>query len=81
MMQRYCFTFRSITAAMQAQTKLKQAGIGSVLRRAPAALRTNGCGYCLLVERESFQAAESVLPDHGYQKIFRHDGTWQEVRR
>ena len=80
-MQRYCFTLRSITAAMQAQAKLNQAGIRSMLRRAPAALRTNGCGYCLLVDRQSFLAAEGVLPGNSYQKIFRHDGTWQEVHR
>ncbi len=81
-MQRYCFTHRSITAAMQSQTLLKQAGIRVTLLRVPSNLRTNGCGYCLQVGQESYLAAESILSKNGkrYQKIYRRDGDhWQET--
>ena len=79
-MQRYCFTLRSITAAMQAQSKLKQAGIRADVMRTPSNLRTNGCGYCLRVGDESFPAAQSILSGT-YQRIFKRDdrGSWQEA--
>ena len=82
-MQRYCFTVRSITDAMQAQELLKQAGIRASMLRAPSSLRTNGCGYCLQVGQESCLAAESILSKDRkrYQKLYRLDGgTWQEMK-
>ncbi len=79
-MQRYCFTLRSITAAMQAQSKLKNAGIRSDVMRTPSDLRANGCGYCLRIGEGSFYAAQSILSGD-YQKIYRRkdNGNWQEV--
>ena len=79
-MRRYCFTLRSITAAMQAQTKLKQAGIRADVIRTPSNLRTRGCGYCLRVGEESFRAAQSILSG-AYQKLYQKDerGDWREV--
>lgn len=82
-MQRYCFTFRSITSAMQAQTLLKQAGIQAALMRTPSELRTHGCGYCLSVGEKSYFASESILMqgEKRYQKSYRRTehGSWQEV--
>lgn len=78
-MERYCFTFRSITSAMQAQRILRQSGIVSELRRTPQTIRTNGCGYCLFVR--DYWAAWAILKgDSTFQKCYQKgpDG-WQEV--
>lgn len=79
----YYFTFRSVTAAMQAQKKLSDAAIRAAMMRTPTQLRKQGCGYSLRVSEEAFAAARAILLHGGqsFQKCYRRDdgGAWQEV--
>lgn len=82
-MERYYFTFRSVTAAMEGQERLKRAGIRAGMVRTPGPLRKKGCGYCLYVSPDSLQAAEAVLRRTRipYERMYRRtrDGRWQEM--
>ncbi len=77
----YCFTFRSITAAQQAQQRLQAAGIKTTMIRTPTELRSHGCGYCL--RTQSLLPAQAILQqgEKRYQKCFERssEGVWQEV--
>lgn len=84
-MQQYYFTFRSVTAAMQEQKRLEDAGVRSKMLRTPTALRKQGCGYSLSVSQQAYSAAQAIL-SHGekrYQRIYLRadDGQWQEAAR
>ena len=82
-MERYYFTFRSVTAAMEGQENLKRAGLRSGLVRTPGPLRKKGCGYCLHVSPDSLQKAETILRRSRvpYERIYRRteDGRWKEL--
>ena len=82
-MERYYFTFRSVTAAMEGQENLRKSGIRSGMVRTPGPLRKNGCGYCLYVSAGTFRAAEAVLRRGRipYERVFRKtaEGRWQEL--
>lgn len=79
----YYFTFRSVTAAMQAQKKLSAAAIRTGMMRTPSQLRKQGCGYSLRVAEGSFAAARAILMhgEQSFQKCYRREenGAWQEV--
>ena len=81
-MERYYFTFRSVTAAMEGQEALQKTGIRCGMVRTPAPLRKNGCGYCLYVSRAGFSMGEAILRRSRipYERIFRRteDG-WKEL--
>ncbi len=80
-MDAYYFTFRSVTAAMEAQKELERVGIRAVTVRTPLGLRERGCGYSL--RTSGYAAAEAILSQgtKRYQKCYRRskDGQWQEV--
>lgn len=77
----YCFTFRSITAAQQAQQRLQRIGIKASMIRTPSELRSHGCGYCL--RTASLYPSQEILRqgEKSYQKCFERlpEGVWQEV--
>lgn len=79
----YYLTFRSVTAAMQAQKKLGDAAIRATMMRTPSQLRKQGCGYSLHVAESAFAAARAVLlhGEQSFQKCYRREegGAWQEV--
>ncbi len=78
-MKEYYFTFRSVTKAMEAEKRLKQAGLNPYLLRTPAALRKEGCGYSLRLRE--WELARAVLTDEGYERLFQKDGQlWEEVK-
>ena len=79
----YFFTFRSVTAAMQAKEFLDGAGIKAMLSRTPKSLRQQGCGYSLRVRAASPEAARRILDREraNYQRLYRKDEgeQWREV--
>ncbi len=79
-MTEYYFTFRSITAAMQAEGVLAARGIESMPIRSPAPLRQKGCGYSLRVIGAAPEQLRSILSRGAYQKLYRKEkGQWREV--
>lgn len=82
-MDHYDITFRSVTAAMQGERVLREAGIPNALLRTPQKLRQNGCGYSLRLAGRFYPAAVQELRARGapFQRVFRHlpDGQWEEV--
>ena len=81
-MKDYYFTFRSVTKAMEAEKRLKKAGMSPYLLRTPAELRKKGCGYSIRLRESEWEPARAVLTDEGYERLFRKDGTlWEEVKR
>ena len=82
-MEEYLFTFRSVTAAMQAGKELERAGVAHLLVRLPKLLRGRGCGYGLKVRDSLFLRAKAALsgaevqPRGMYQRAA--DGQWREV--
>ncbi len=82
-MQRYLIMCRSLTYAQRAASALERAGVTAVLARAPQGLTGSGCGYCVRVNENRFQAALAVLARGGipHGKLFRAepDGRYVEV--
>ena len=79
----YFFTFRSVTAAMEAKELLEKSGIKTVLSRTPKSLKQQGCGYSLRLRAESPKPAIGILEREGasYQRLYRRDEAeqWREV--
>lgn len=81
-MHEFYYTFRSITAAQRGQTALEAAGIPVRLRRTPAPLSVNGCGYCLCVSARWADAAAHTLRTLGVQRCHvRTEAGFTEVDR
>ena len=79
-MKEYYFTFRSVTRAMEAEKRLKNAGMHPYLLRTPAELRKKGCGYSLRLRESEWEPARAVLTEDGFERLFRKDGQrWEEV--
>ena len=79
----YFFTFRSVTAAMDAKELLEKSGIKAVLSRTPKSLKQQGCGYSLRLRVESPMTAKRILEGEraNYQRIYRKDELeqWRKV--
>lgn len=79
-MKEYYFTFRSVTRAMEAEKRLKQAGMNPYVLRTPAELRKKGCGYSIRIRETEWEPARAVVTDEGFERLFRKDGSkWEEV--
>lgn len=77
------FTFRSVTAAMDAVRLLQRVGIRAGLLRTPESIRSRGCGYSLKLNARHMADAKRHLQEHGvpFERIFRKgEGVrWQEA--
>lgn len=79
-MTTYYYTFRSMTAALNATQKLKSRGINVKPVRTPEQLRKKGCGYCIPVEEERMRRIRGALLPTEYEKLYRsRDGMWEEL--
>ena len=74
---------RSLTYAQRSARVLERAGIAAGVTRAPRAVSTRGCGYCVTVPVRHGTRAAEVLTEAGLrpEKAFRReaDGTVREV--
>lgn len=76
----YYFTFRSMTAAMNAVGKLKRRGIMITPVRTPEHLRKRGCGYCIPIPEGRIHGLSGTLLPGDYEKLYRYrDGEWREL--
>lgn len=76
----YYYTFRSMTAAMNAAEKLRGRGITAPPVRTPEPLRKRGCGYCIPVPEQRAGDPYRVLSPGEYEKLYRYrDGQWKEM--
>ena len=76
----YYYTFRSMTAAMNASGKLKERGIVAPPIRTPEHLRKRGCGYCISIQEGSFRNTARILSPGEYEKLYRlQEGKWKEL--
>lgn len=62
-MQNLYILIGSITTAHNAQRILGNNNIKSYVLRAPAHKRKGGCGYCIKINKNDFDAASSILYD------------------
>ncbi len=76
----YYYTFRSMTAAMNAAEKLKGWGMNVKPVRTPEHLRKQGCGYCIPVPEGRFRKLSGALLPGDYEKLYRsREGEWKEL--
>lgn len=68
----YYITFRSLTSAQQAAFVLNKNGIHSLIKRVPAAISVNGCGYSLVLAPERGPSAVRILRELNikFEKIY-----------
>ena len=79
-MTAYYYTFRSMTAAMNAAGKLKGQGMSAKPIRTPEHLRKAGCGYCIPIPEGRFRSLSAVLAKGEYEKLYRYcEGEWKEL--
>ena len=81
-MTEYYFTFQSLTMAQTGYSYLKNRGIAAVLKRTPAKMSEQGCGYSLVVGERTVRSAAASLAamNIGYRRVFRfRDGSIEEV--
>ena len=77
----YYYTFRSLTAAMNAVGKLKKRGIIATPLRTPEHLRKQGCGYCIPIPDGRLPKGNRGLSPGEYEKLYEYrDGEWKELR-
>ena len=57
-------TFQTTSASMEAEKRLKEAGIENSAMSVPSSLKA-GCGICLCLKQAFLAAAEKVLADAG----------------
>lgn len=78
----YCLSFRSVTYAQRAKRILDGAGISCYLHRAPSALASGGCGYCVSL-RNDVEPGVQLLKAAGvpFSRVFRKtaEGVYQEA--
>ena len=74
---------RSLTYAQRSARTLGQAGIAASVMRAPKAVSTHGCGYCVAVSGKQAAQALKILENAGMrpEKIYRKhpDGALEEA--
>ena len=82
-MENYLLLFRSLTSAQRAEKILRRIGIPSVIARVPGEIPTNGCSYCLKLEKRWLTDARKALKsaDLSPTKIYAWfaDGSFSEV--
>ena len=75
----WLITFRSVTYAQKAQSRLRKAGIDSTIQRTPAGLSDRGCSYCLRLRQWDIDQTLQLLQDMSYSKVFSQvDGRWEQ---
>ena len=75
----WLITFRSVTFAQRAQTRLSRGGINSSILRTPAGLSDRGCSYCLRLRQWDIKNALDLLQDLPYSKVFfQVDDGWEQ---
>ncbi len=76
----YYYTFRSMTAAMNASGKLRERGISATPVRTPEHLRKQGCGYCIPVPEGRMRSYGALLLPEEFEKLYLlQDGKWKEL--
>lgn len=68
----FYITFRSVTYAQRAEGLVRRAGIGCVIQRAPRAMETRGCGYCLRLAKKDVWTVTQLLRENEipYRKVY-----------
>lgn len=75
----WLITFRSVTFAQRAQSRLSKAGVDSSIQRTPAGLSDRGCSYCLRLRQWDIKQVIDLLQELPYSKIFfKSDGIWEQ---
>lgn len=75
----WLITFRSVTYAQKAQSRLRKAGIDSTIQRTPAGLSDRGCSYCLRLRQWDIDQTLQLLQDMSYSKVFSQvAGRWEQ---
>jgi len=69
----FYFTFRSVTAAQQAEKIITESGLRGTLLRTPKILSAKGCGYAVRVPASHGKSVTELLRRHGisHQGIYR----------
>ena len=79
----YDFSFRSMTGAQIGRSVLQEAGIPSMLSRAPKQISDQGCGYVLEVSDFEGELAAQALRRRGvgFRRVFRRydNGEMEEL--
>ena len=70
----YLFTFRSLTAAQQAEMILTRYGIPSRLVRIPSRISDNGCGHAVRVQDYHRANAAFIQENLFYERVLRWNG-------
>ena len=75
----WLITFRSVTFAQRAQSRLQGAGIASSIQRTPTGLSDRGCSYSLRLRQWDIHESLEALQGVPYSQVFlQTEGGWEQ---